>query len=109
MSWSVTYLPEVQKDVAALSRQRQLLVKKAIDKVRENPLPQSEGGFGKPLGNRPGSELSGLLKIKLRAEGLRIVYKLVRTDTQMLIVVVGVRDEEEVYELAARRHRKHGI
>ena len=103
MSWNVVYLPEAEKDILALARNRQLLVNKAIKKVKQNPLPQSEGGYGKPLGHKQGTNLTNFLKIKLRGAGIRIVYKLVRTDRQMLVVVVGVREDEEVYEIAAKR------
>lgn len=103
MSWNVVYLPEAEKDILALARNRQLLVNKAIKKVKKNPLPQSEGGYGKPLGHKQGTNLTNFLKIKLRGAGIRIVYKLVRTDRQMLVVVVGVREDEEVYEIAAKR------
>ena len=48
-------------------------------------------GYGKPLGNQNRSSFSGLLKIKLKKDGLRIVYKLVKENEQMLIVVIGVR------------------
>lgn len=95
MSWNVVYLPEAEKDILALARNRQLLVNKAIKKVKQNPLPQSEGGYGKPLGHKQGTNLTNFLKIKLRGAGIRIVYKLVRTDRQMLVVVVGVREDEE--------------
>ena len=103
MSWNVVYLSEAEKDILALARNRQLLVNKAIKKVKQNPLPQSEGGYGKPLGHKQGTNLTNFLKIKLRGAGIRIVYKLVRTDRQMLVVVVGVREDEEVYEIAAKR------
>ena len=95
MSWNVVYLHEAEKDILALARNRQLLVNKAIKKVKQNPLPQSEGGYGKPLGHKQGTNLTNFLKIKLRGAGIRIVYKLVRTDRQMLVVVVGVREDEE--------------
>ena len=49
------------------------------------------------------------MKIKLRSAGLRIVYQLRRTETSMMIVVIGVRADEEVYELAQKRVRKHEI
>ena len=97
MSWEVNYLPEADKDIAALARNQQIIVQKAIKKVKENPLPQSEGGYGKPLGHKHGTNLTNFLKIKLRGEGIRIVYKLIRTQTQMLIVVVGIREDDEVY------------
>ena len=109
MSWEVNYLPEADKDIAALARKQQIIVQKAIKKVKENPLPQSEGGYGKPLGHKHGTNLTNFLKIKLRGEGIRIVYKLIRTQTQMLIVVVGIREDDEVYEIAQRRRDKHNL
>jgi mRNA interferase RelE/StbE len=109
MSREVNYLPEADKDIAALARNQQIIVQKAIKKVKENPLPQSEGGYGKPLGHKHGTNLTNFLKIKLRGEGIRIVYKLIRTQTQMLIVVVGIREDDEVYEIAQRRRDKHNL
>lgn len=103
MSWGVVYLPEAEKDILALARNQQIIVHKAIKKVKQNPLPQSEGGYGKPLGHKRGTNLTNFFKIKLRGAGIRIVYKLVRIERQMLIVVVGVREDEEVYEIASKR------
>lgn len=103
MIWSVKYLPEAEKDIRSLAHNQQLTVRKAIEKVKTNPLPQNEGGYGKPLGNKYGIDLTSFLKIKLRGEGLRIVYKLIQKDGYMLIVVVGIREDEEVYEIARKR------
>lgn len=107
MKWSLRYLPEAQKDFKNLAGNQQAIVAKAIYKVLENPLPVQEGGYGKPLGNKHGNDLSGLLKIKLRGAGIRVVYKLIRTESEMLIVVIGVRADEEVYETAKRRMQKN--
>ena len=109
MNWNVLYLPEADKDLDSLSRQQQILVKKAIKKVQANPLPQNEGGYGKPLGHKHGLNLTNLLKIKLRGEGIRIVYKLIKTDSQMLVIVVGIREDDEVYEIAHSRRTEHGL
>ena len=109
MNWIVKYLPEAEKDLLALARNQQILVIKAIKKVKENPLPQSEGGYGKPLGHKGGTNLTNFLKIKLRGAGIRIVYKLIRTESEMLIVVIGVREDDEVYELAAKRKLKKDL
>ena len=65
MNWSVEYLPEAEKDLDSLSRAQQLMVLKAIARVQDNPLPQNEGGYGKPLGHKRGMNLTNLLKIKL--------------------------------------------
>ena len=109
MNWSVRFLPEAEKDLISLLRTHQIMVKKVIAKVRENPLPQNEGGYGKPLGHKRGKNLTNLLKIKLRGAGIRIVYKLVKTETQMLIIVIGLREDEEVYEIAHTRRTKHNL
>lgn len=81
MNWTLKFLPEAQKDFEQLAGNQKLLVAKALDKVVQNPVSIYEGGYGKPLGSKSGTDLSGLLKIKLRDAGLRIVYKLVRTET----------------------------
>ena len=103
MIWEVVYLPDAEQDLKNLNRRQQLVVDKAINKVKENPLPQNEGGYGKPLGHKHGLNLTGYLKIKLKGEGLRIVYKLIRTESKMLIVVIGIREDDEVYETAQKR------
>ena len=103
MTWKVAFLPEVEKDLRKLDGSQRNLIFKAIKKVQTNPLPVSEGGHGKPLGSRNETDLTGLLKIKLSAAGLRIVYKLIRTKTEMLIIVIGARADSEVYEIAQRR------
>ncbi len=109
MNWSVTYLPEALDDLKALDGSQRLLVRKAIAKVSKNPLPDYQNGYGKPLGNKSGTHLSGFLKIKLLSSGLRIVYKLIHTDDSMLIVIIGTRADEEVYEIAQKRIAKNKL
>ena len=43
------------------------------------------------------------MKIKLRGSGIRIVYRLIRIKEKMAIVVVGAREDMEVYRTAQRR------
>lgn len=86
MSWTLEYLPEAEKDLKALDGSQRLLVLKAIKKVQQNPLPAEENGYGKALGNHRSTNLAGFLKIKLRASGLRVVYQLRRTETEMLVI-----------------------
>lgn len=89
MKWDITYLPEALDDLRRLDGSQRILVRKAIQKVSSNPLPETEGGYGKLLGNKNNTNLSGLLKVKLRGAGLRIVYKLVRMEDRLLIIVIG--------------------
>ena len=103
MSWEVEYLPEANQDLKNLDGSQRLLVLKAIKKVQQNPISIYEGGYGKPLGNKNGSDLSGFLKVKLKSAGLRVVYKVVRQDDKMLIIVIDARADEEVYGIAQNR------
>ena len=109
MNWTLKYLPEAAKDLKNLAGNQRIMVAKAIEKVRENPLPIQEGGYGKPLGKKQGNDLTGFLKIKLRNAGIRVVYKLIQTETEMLVVVIGARADDEVYETAQRRAVKHAL
>ena len=55
MNWKLVYLPEAAKDLKNLAGNQRLMVVKAIGKVLQNPLPVTEGGYGKPLGNKQGN------------------------------------------------------
>jgi mRNA interferase RelE/StbE len=109
MNWKLKYLPEAEKDLQNLDGSQRVLVLKAIKKVQQNPLPTDEQGYGKPLGNHNSTSLAGLLKIKLRSAGLRVVYQLRRTESSMVVIIIGVRADEEVYDLAQKRANKHGL
>lgn len=52
MIWDVEYIPEAQQDFDRLDGSQKKIVRKAIEKVRQNPLPVEEGDYGKPLGNK---------------------------------------------------------
>ena len=109
MSWNIRYLPEALQDFRKLNGSQKILVRKALEKVSQNPLPETEGGYGKILGNKNKTNLSGFLKIKLRGAGLRIVYQLIRTETEILIVAIGVREDSEVYETAQKKIHRHDL
>ena len=109
MTWIDEYLPEAMDELHRLDKRRRTVVAKAIQRTLRNPLPKCEGGYGNPLGNKGNCDLTGLLKIKLKKEGLRVVYKLVHQDGKMLVIVVGIRDDEEVYRLAEKRAKKYGL
>ena len=87
----------------------EIQVLKGITKVSGNPLPAEEGGYGKPLGNKSGTNLTNLMKIKFRDLGIRVVYKIERMDNMMKIIVVSARTDEQVYQEAAKRREKHDL
>ena len=70
------------------SQRKQVL--KAIQKVSQNPLPDYEGGYGKPLGNKSGNNLSGYYKIKLLKLGIRVVYTITRNKETMREIVISI-------------------
>lgn len=109
MNWDLAYLPEAETDLKNLDGSQRIYVLKALKKVQQNPLPVDEQGYGKPLGSHNKTNLSSFLKIKLKASGLRIVYNLERTESRMLVIVIGVRADEEVYSIAQARAIKYKL
>ena len=101
--WRVEYKKKAWEDFQELDASQKDQVAKAIRKVKTNPLPQREGGYGVELGNKAGLDLSGCLKIKLKKAGIRIVYRLKRDKGRMVIVIIGMRAELEVYKEAVKR------
>lgn len=106
-AWEYRLIPAAAKDFASLDGSQRKIVVKALDKLISNPLPKSEGGFGSPLGNKGGTDLSGFLKIKLRGAELRIVYDLAYQDGIAYVIIIGVREDEKVYKDAERRIRDY--
>ena len=106
--WKIMYHPEAEQELKKLDGSQQKIVLKAIIKVSQNPESNMKGGYGKPFGNKGGNNLSGLFKIKLKGLGLRIVYKLEQEalDNIMKIVVISMREGNEVYEIAAKRESR---
>lgn len=105
-AWKVTYTAQARQDFLGFDKGQQAQILKAVGRVAQNPLPQSEGGYGKPLGDKDGTDLTGYLKIKLLRAGIRIVYRLQRAEHGMEIVVIGMRADSAAYKSAARRTRK---
>ena len=105
MAWDIKYHPLAYEELQQLDGSVKIMVLKGIQKVSENPKPQSEGGYGKPLGNQNGNNLTGLLKIKFLRIGIRVVYKLVENmeTHEMYILVISLRADNEVYDIAGKR------
>lgn len=103
MAWQILFTKQALKDVSKLREPAKSRVYDMLRRVAENPLPFSEGGYGKPLGRKRDGNLTGYLKVKLKGDGLRAVYRLERQDESMVVVVVSVRDDNAVYREALRR------
>ncbi len=103
--WTAKYLKEAVSDLKKLDHSVQKIVLAGIARVAQNPLPQSEGGYGKPLVKKAGQNLTGFFKIKYKGIAIRVVYTLVREKQVFNIIAVSRRDENHCYDLVARRRQ----
>lgn len=107
MAWKIRVTDEAKKDLNKIEGSIRKQVLAGIVKVSKAPLP-SPNGYGKPLGNKSGNNLTGFFKIKYRGIGIRVVYTLVVDKMIMNIVVISQRDDNYCYELAAKLYDKYG-
>lgn len=107
MAWNIRICDEAKKDVAKMEGSIRKQVLAGILKVAQAPLP-SPNGYGKPLGNKNGNNLTGFFKIKYRGIGIRVVYTLVIDKLLMNIIVISRRDDNYCYDLVARLYEKYG-
>ena len=94
MVWGVIYHPEVQKDLDLLGA---VAANRILDVIEERIINGEPDKSGKPLR----ASLAGCRRI--RAGDTRIVYRVNGRAIQVLIVAVGARRDEEVYDAAERR------
>jgi mRNA interferase RelE/StbE len=105
--WHIKITAEAQKDFDRLDREIRGQVLAGIVKVSGAPMP-SPHGYGKPLGHRNGTNLTGFFKIKYKNSGIRVVYTLFPENMVMNIVVISERDDGYCYALTAALHEKYG-
>lgn len=109
MRCQITFIPEALTDMKKLDNSIRPQVVKGIQKVSRNPVSIYHGGYGKPLGNKDGTNLTGLFKIKFRGIGIRVVYSVEEKDCVMTIIIVSVRSDNQVYQEASKRRNKHDL
>ena len=107
MTWNVRITDEARQDFQKLDGSVKKQVLTGIRKVSKAPFP-SPHGYGKPLGNKNGNNLTGFFKIKYKGIGIRVVYTLVVAEAIMNIVVISERDDNYCYELAMKLYQKYG-
>jgi len=107
MAWRIRITEEARKDYLKVEGSLKKRVLAGILKVSKAPLPNPDG-YGKPLGNKNGNNLTGFFKIKYRGIGIRVVYTLVLEETVMNIIVISERDDNYCYDLAAELYQKYG-
>lgn len=107
MAWEIRITDEAKRDYKKIEGSIREQVLAGIVKVSRAPLP-SPNGYGKPLGNKNGNNLTGFFKIKYRGIGIRVVYTLVIDKMVMNIVVISQRNDNYCYELAGKLYDKYG-
>ena len=101
--WHYDVIDEAKKDFKKLDGHQKRIVLKALDKVCQNPLPYTEGGYGIPLGNKHGFDLTECCEIKLRGQNLRVIYLLEKDRMVMLNIAIDERGDLEAYRSAYNR------
>ena len=94
------FLKEANDDFIALDGSQKKWVRAALERLEERG-----GEIGEPLGNHEAANLHGFKKIKNRKLGLRIIFRENREDEIEIIeiIVIGRRDDLEVYRIAGKR------
>lgn len=96
MVWAIFYHPEVKDDFRRLGRTEAKAIQKVIDERLARGEPDK---IGKPLSG----DLSGYRL--LRTGQTRIVYRVDGKRIEVLVIAVGLRRDDEVYEKAQKRAR----
>ncbi|MDR5907469.1 type II toxin-antitoxin system RelE/ParE family toxin [Franzmannia qiaohouensis] len=94
MAWRLIYHPDVQQDLIRLGS---AAANRVLDVIEERIRDGEPDKLGKPLRGA----LAGYRRI--RTGNTRIVYKVDGLAVQVLIIAVGARRDEEIYDLANRR------
>lgn len=95
--YALEFLESALREWKGLDNSVREILKKQLAKRLENP-------------HVPGSELHGELascyKIKLRAQGYRLVYQVRDKALVVLVIAIDRRDKDKVYEAALKRVRQ---
>ena len=94
MPWTVVYHPDVKTDFAKLGRREATAIMKMIDERIAKGEPDK---LGKPL--------SGALKgyRRIRTGQTRVVYRVHAAQVEILVIAVGMRRDDEIYKVSAKR------
>lgn len=94
MRWTVVYHPDVQDDFRKLGRVEARNIQTVIIERLQNGEPE-----------KTGKSLHGALAgyRRLRTGATRIVYRIEKQKIEILVIAVGMRRDDEVYEKANKR------
>jgi mRNA interferase RelE/StbE len=93
--WEIRYHQNIQDDLKNIPKKYSIQIIKAIEhRLQQQSDPTL---LGKPLR----ANLSGYFRIRIG--NYRVVYKVSNEKIQIFIIAIGLRRDEEIYELADLR------
>lgn len=95
--YEIKYHPLVETDLKQLNNSVRLEVFKKLKKIQQTP------ELGKPLGNKNNMNLTGLFKVYVAKKQVRIVYEIINNILVVKVIVIGKRENMEVYKQAEER------
>ena len=99
-SYSISFHPEAKDDLKNFNYSVQLLILKQIKKLSQSP------ELGDALGNKYGLNLTGLRKMYVNKKQVRIVYQIFESKVEVLIIGIGKRESNIIYEIVKNRIEK---
>ena len=93
MSYKLEFLPSARKEWNKLGATLREQFKKKLKERLSNPRVRADALHG----------MADHFKIKLRAAGYRLVYRVEDERVTVVVVAVGKRERSEIYEAARKR------
>ncbi len=93
MTYNLEFVSEALKEWQALDSTIQKQFKKKLAERLKHPVVPASRLFG----------ITNRYKIKLGQSGFRLVYEVIDSEVVVLVVAVGKRERNKVYQAAAKR------
>ena len=101
MTYQIEFILEAAQDYKSLDGSIKRKVDKKLDNLSKNPF------LGEHLGNKFGIDLTGFYKLYVDNKKIRIVYRLLAEEIEIIEVWgIGKRDKEDIYRLIGHRLKK---
>ena len=101
MNYTIEFIAEAAADYKALDGSVKKKVNKKLEELSKNAF------LGEHLGNKFNIDLTGFYKLYVDNKKIRIVYRLVGEEIEIIEVWgIGKRNKEEIYRLIGHRLKK---
>lgn len=93
MVYSLSFLPSAKKEWSRLPNEIRIQFKKKLAERLHNPVIPKDRL----------TRIKHCYKIKLRASGYRLVYKVIQEKIVVQVIAIGIRDKLKVYDITKER------